>query len=232
MTTLSPSSGRTGEVRAALRDLVPVLVGLAPFGLLVGVASVRSGVGGGIGVASAALLLGGSAQLTAITLMAAGAAPGAIIAAVAVVNARFLLYGAAIEPRFRDQPGWFRWLAPHFLVDPTYAMSVRRPDLEGRAFRRYWLTAGATMAVAWVAVTGAGVALAPVLGNGSALDVAAPAMFVAMLVPLLASRPGLVAAAVAGTTAAVTAPLPHGLGLLCGIAAGVLAASLVRRSTS
>src|SRR4051812_19144878 len=110
------------EVRAALRDLAPVALGLAPFAVLIGVTGVRSGVGGGTGVLSSVALLGGSAQLTALTMLADGASPLAVVAAVALVNARFLLYAAALEPAFRDQPRWFRWLAPHFVVDPTYAL--------------------------------------------------------------------------------------------------------------
>ncbi len=223
----------SGEIGTALRDLAPVVLGLAPFAVLIGVTGVRSGVGGGTAVLSSVLMLGGSGQLTAITLIADGAATVSVIAAVAVVNARLLLYAAALEPHFRDQPGWFRWAAPHFVVDPTYALVTRRTDLADPArFRRYWLTAGGGMALAWTGLTAVGVALAPVLPASPALDVAAPAMFLAMLVPLLRGRPGWVGAAVSGLVAAAASPLPGGLGLLCGIAAGVVAATVTERSTS
>jgi len=225
-------------VADAARDLVPVVVGLTPFALLIGVTSVRSGVGAGTGVASAALLFGGSGQLTAITLLAGGAGTGAVLAAVTLVNARFLLYAAALEPHFRDQPRWFRWAAPHLVVDPTYAMVTRRTDLAGpgdpadpAAFRRYWLAAGGGLAVAWTGLTALGAVLAPVLPASSALDVAAPAMFLAMLVPVLRrARPARAGAAVAGVTAALASSLPDGLGLLCGIAAGVVAAAVADRT--
>jgi len=221
------------EVRAALRDLAPVMVGLAPFALLIGVTGVRSGVGGGTGVLSSALLLGGSAQLTGLTMLAGGASPLALVAAVTLVNARFLLYAAALEPSFRHQPRWFRWVGPQFVVDPTYAMAARRDDLaDPRRFRRYWLAAGVGLATVWVSLTVLGVVLAPVLPESAALDVAAPAMFLAVLVPQLRARPARAGASAAAVTAVVASPLPDGLGLLCGIAAGVLAATLADRSTS
>jgi predicted branched-subunit amino acid permease len=227
---------RRGDgVTDAVRDLAPVVLGLAPFAMLIGVTAVRSGVGGGTAVLSSALLYGGSGQLTAITLLGGGAGAGAVLAAVTLVNARFLLYAAALEPHFRDQPRWFRWAAAHFVVDPTYAMVSRRGDLsDPDRFRRYWLTAGGLLAIAWVGLTVLGVVLAPVLPVSSALDVAAPAMFLAMLVPQLraGARSGRVAAAVAAATAALASSLPSGLGLLCGIAAGVLAATLTERSPS
>ena len=221
------------EVRAALRDLAPVMVGLAPFALLIGVTGVRSGVGGGTGVLSSALLLGGSAQLTGLTMLAGGASPLALVAAVTLVNARFLLYAAALEPSFRHQPRWFRWVGPQFVVDPTYAMAARRDDLaDPRRFRRYWLAAGVGLATVWVGLTVLGVVLAPVLPESAALDVAAPAMFLAVLVPQLRARPARAGASAAAVTAVVASPLPDGLGLLCGITAGVLAATLADRSTS
>lgn len=229
--TLRHSSA--SEVRAALRDLAPVMVGLAPFALLIGVTGVRSGVGGGTGVLSSALLLGGSAQLTALTMLAGGASPLALVAAVTLVNARFLLYAAALEPSFRHQPRWFRWFGPQFVVDPTYAMAARRDDLaDPRRFRRYWLAAGVGLGTVWVGLTVLGVVLAPVLPESAALDVAAPAMFLAVLVPQLRARPARAGASAAAVTAVVASPLPDGLGLLCGIAAGVLAATLADRSAS
>lgn len=228
---------RGREVRTAVRDLAPVVLGLTPFALLIGVTAVRSGVGAGPGILSAPLLYGGSGQLTALTLMAGGAGLGAVLAAVSLVNARFLLYAAALEPHFRGQPRWFRWVAPHVVVDPTYAMVTRRRELSGSepsgidlddpvAFRRYWTAAGVGLGVVWTALTAVGALLAPVLPASTALDVAAPAMFLAMLVPQLRARTARVGAAVAGVTAALASSLPAGLGLLCGIAAGVIAASL------
>ena len=101
---------RADGVTDAVRDLAPVVLGLAPFAMLIGVTAVRSGLGAGTGVLSSALLLGGSGQLTALTMIAGGASPRALLAAVTLVNARFLLYAAALEPRFRDQPRWFRWV--------------------------------------------------------------------------------------------------------------------------
>lgn len=228
------SAATSAEAGPALRDLAPVVIGLAPFAILIGVTGVRSGAGGDTAVLSSVLLFGGSAQLTAITMSAGGAAAVAVIATTTLVNGRLLLYAAALETRFRNQPRWFRLLAPHLLVDPTYAMATRRTDLTDPArFRRYWLLAGGGLWVAWIGLTALGAALAPVLpSSSSVLGAAAPAMFLAILVPLLRTRPACSGAAVGGLVTAAASPLPDGLGLLCGIAAGVAAAALVERSAS
>lgn len=219
--------------RDALRDVAPVLLGIAPFGLVIGVTIAHTGLGAALGLGSAAAMFGGGAHFAAITLLASGSGPAAVLGAVVVLNARLALYGAALQPRFRDQPGWFRWLAPHVLVDQTYLLASRRPELADPArFRRYWCTAGAAFAVAWLGSHLVGVTLADVLPEHSALDIAAPALFVAVLVPQLRGIAPAVAAAVAAGVTVLAAPLPRGLGLIVGAVAGIAAAAVADRSES
>jgi predicted branched-subunit amino acid permease len=224
-----PHAGRT-----ALRDLLPALLALAPLALVVGVTVGRSGVGALIGIAGAPAIYAASAQLSALTLLGAGAGLGTILASVAVINARLVMYAAVLEPRFRSQPGWFRWLGPHFLVDPAFVLVTAREDLaDGVRFRRYWLSLGGLLATAWTALVALGVALGPALSRfGPALAFAPAACFLAMLVPRITRRPDLAAALVSGAaTAALTLThlLPPGAPILIGAGAGVLAAVATRR---
>jgi predicted branched-subunit amino acid permease len=228
---MSTRTDRTTRVdRDALRDSWPILLGVAPFGLLIGVTIGRGDLGIPLGLGSAAVYYGGSGHFAALTLLATGATPLAVLAAVAIVNARLALYSAALQPRFRGQPGWFRWLAPQFLVDQTYALAADRPELEGRAFRRYWLTLGSAFTVAWLGSHVVGLLLGPVLPEHSPLDIAAPALFVGLLVPQLVRRPAVVAAAVGAAVAAAAAALPAGTGLVLGAVAGLAAGSCAART--
>ena len=219
--------------RDAVRDAWPIVLGIAPFGLLIGVVIGHTGVGAGLGLGSSALFFGGSAHLAALTLLAEGAGPAAVLVCVLTVNSRLALYGAALQPRFRCQPTWFRWLAPHLLIDQTYAIASARPELAQPArFRRYWLTAGIVIAIAWLACNAVGVLLGPALPQHSPLEIAAPAVFVGLLAPQLRSRPAVLAAAVAAAVAAASSALPQGLGLVVGALAGVCVAALVERAPS
>ena len=56
--------------------------------------------------------------------LAAGSAPIAVIATMVIVNARLMLYGAAIADRFRGQPRWFRIVGPMLLIDQTFAAAT------------------------------------------------------------------------------------------------------------
>lgn len=228
------AAGRFRLDRDALRDVWPMVLGVVPFGLLIGVTIGRMHRGPthldtALGLGSAALYFGGSAHIAVLTLLQAGAGPLAVLATVLVVNARLALYAAALAPRFADQPGWFRWLAPQVLIDQMYAVATARPDLHGAAFRRYWITAGGTFAVGWLGSNAAGLLLGPVLPEHSPLEIAVPAMFIGLLAPQLTRRPAVVAAGIGGLVAAVASVLPQGTGLLVGALAGLIAATLVDR---
>lgn len=220
-------------VRTAVTDLAPALVPLTPIGLVVGLAIGRSRIGVGNGLVSGLGIFAGSAQLTALDLLRTGTAIGTIIASVALVNARLVLYSATLEPHFRGQPGWFRWLAPQFVVEFTFALTTARDDLtDPRTFRRYWLALGTALAVAWCGLLAVGATVGTALtGLAEVLAVAPAALFVAMLVPRLSTRP---AVAGAGTAFVVTGALaaaghlPAGAPVLTGAVAGVLTAAWLR----
>ena len=219
--------------RAAVRDIVPVVVSVLPFAAVIGVTIAQlDTVPAWAGLLSGPLFYAGTAQLAALTLFEGGAGVTAILGTVLIINARLLMYGAALEPLFRAQPTWFRWLAPHFLIDQTYAIAELRPELrEPARFRRYWLTAGSVLAVGWTAAMAAAVLLGPLLPAASPLDFAATAMFVGLLVPRLRERAAWRPAFIAGTVGVLAAPLPNGSGLLIAAVAGLLPA-LLRRSPS
>jgi predicted branched-subunit amino acid permease len=214
--------------RDAVRDVLPVAVSLVPFAAVIGVTiSQARSLPIWVGMLAGPLIYGGSAQLAALTLTDTGAGLLTVLGTVLVINARLVMYGAAIEPRFRGQPTWFRWLAPHFLVDQTYTLANGRPELSGPAFRRYWGTVGLTLGGVWVGTMYLAVALGPAVPADSPLTFAATAVFVALLVPRLRQRAARRPAALAAVVALVASPLPHGLGLLVGALAGVLPAILL-----
>jgi len=222
---------------ASGRDVIPALLALAPLGLVVGVTVQQTSIGTLLGVASAPALFAGTAQLSLLTLLHSGAGIAAVVLSVAVINARMVLYAAVLEPRFGAQPAWFRWLAPHFVVDPTFALVTARDDLtEPVAFRRYWLAMSGMLAVAWTALVALGVGIGPALAGGAGVLAFAPvAVFLGMVAPRLTDRPALTAAGVAGLVTAGLAysgGLPPGTPVLVGAMSGVAAATLTVRTTS
>ncbi|WP_222271853.1 AzlC family ABC transporter permease [Modestobacter marinus] len=226
---LAPDAAVVDSRRLALRDARTVAPGLLPFGMLLGVTVVSTGASGLAGVLGGPIVYGGSAQLTALTLLDRGLGLAAVVLSAAVVNARLLLYSAALGHRFRAQPALFRWLAPHFIIDQTYLMADSHPELAGRDFRRYWTWLGGTVLVVWTGSIALGVVLAPMLPPLPHLTLVGTAMFLGLLVPRLVDRPAVVAAVVGGGVAAAVSWVLPAAGIVAGAVAGVAAAMAVSR---
>ncbi|MDX1622053.1 MAG: AzlC family ABC transporter permease [Nitriliruptorales bacterium] len=210
--------------RDALRDILPVTVSVVPFALIIGVTIARAGsLANWIGLFSGFGYYSGSAQLASVTLVAAGSTIPLVVGTTAIINARLLMYGAALQPHFQHQPAWFRWLGPHYLVDQTYALATARPELgdDPERFRRYWVSMGAVLGGGWMLAMTTGVLAGPVLPRIEAFDFAVPAVFIGLLVPRLREKAARRPALLAAVAAVIASPLPHGLGLLVGALAGL-----------
>ena len=231
MTAISPSietSWTLDPRRDALRDLRAVAPGVIPFGMFLGMTITITGSGAFAGLFGAAAVYAGSAQLATISVLHLGSGLLTAVAAGVVVNARILLYGAALEPWFRSQPRWFRLLGVQFVLDQTYLATVERPGYRNSAlFRRYWLWIGLSLLGVWLAAVGTGIALGPLVPDMPHLVLVGTALFTAMLVPRLVSRPSCLAAAAATLAALVTSQVAPTAAILAGAATGVLAAVLV-----
>jgi predicted branched-subunit amino acid permease len=214
----------------ALRDVLVLAPGLLPFGIALGIVIGSSPMGDGAGVLGAPLVYGGSAQLTATTLFQQGAGLLAVVGSALTVNARLLLYSAALAPRFNTQPVWFRVVGSHFLIDQTYVSALARPGHDRRNFRTYWLALGLGITVVWTAAVGTGVLVGPRLPSLPHIALAGSALFVGMLMPRIRDRPSLAAAITAGTVAPLAAQAAPAAGIVAGTAAGMVAGLAARRS--
>jgi predicted branched-subunit amino acid permease len=211
----------------ALRDVGPVLVGLVPFAMIVALSMNEADIAVPAGVVGSALLFTGSAQLAAVSLMSAGAGLATVLLSVLIINSRLLLYGGALEARFRNQPSWFQWLGPHFLVDQSYVLASARAELrDPDRFRVYWLTTAAAMSIVWLATIGATMAIGPILPHELPLSFAPIAVLVGVLVPRL-HHPSARRAALAGAIGAVIGSLfaPEAA-LIIGVTSGIAMGSL------
>jgi 4-azaleucine resistance transporter AzlC len=215
------------DLRAGVTDMAPLLVGLAPFGLVVGVAMVSSGLSVVQALSMSVLVYGGASQLAVADLLTRDA-PFVIVAVTALaVNLRFAMLSASIASYFERLPTAWRWLVGVLLVDVLYALSVTTFEREADVDRRwYYLGAGVVLWLGWQAGTVLGVALGTDLPESVPFEFVVPLIFIGLLVPALEDASTLLAAAVGGFVAVAGANLPLNAGLLvaagCGIAAGLL----------
>ncbi|HET7776751.1 MAG TPA: AzlC family ABC transporter permease [Azospira sp.] len=211
-----------------LRALLPLLLGVAPFGVIYGVVALQSGIPPVAAVLMSSVVFAGSAQFLLAQLIGLGAPALLMVGAVAVLNLRHALYSASVAPLLGHLPRPWKFVLAYLLTDEAYAAAI--PHLLEPANRavRHWVLLGSGVALwsGWQLSTLAGVLLGQELPPDLPLDFALPLTFIAIVVPLIDSRARLAAALVAGAAAVLAVGLPYKLGLftaaLAGLAAGVL----------
>ncbi|MFL5274680.1 MAG: AzlC family ABC transporter permease [Anaeromyxobacteraceae bacterium] len=217
------------EFLSGVRDLTPLLVGVAPFGLIYGVLALASGIPPVAAMAMSSIVFAGSAQFMLAQLFAVGAPALVMIGTVALVNLRHALYSASVAPHLAHLPRRWKAVLAYLLTDEAYAATVHRYVAGDRGPHAHWhaLGAGLTLWGGWQVSTACGIALGAKLPSSVPLDFALPLTFIAITVPMIRSRAALAAAATAGAVALAAADLPYKLGLVAASLAGIAAGSLV-----
>lgn len=215
--------------RQAIVDSLPVFVPAIPFGFVVGLATTESAMPTAIAYLGSVLMFAGAAHLVLVSLVGTATLWAAATAAL-VVNARHLMYSAAIAPAFRHQPRWFRWLGPFVLIDQVFGLTILRSHDDPDEFRRYYTTAGVFFFVGWQASVALGLVVGPRIPSSWALDFAPAVMFCGLVVIALRDRPSVVAAVVGAGGSGLALGLENRLGLLVGGLAGVIAGTAVEEA--
>jgi 4-azaleucine resistance transporter AzlC len=222
------------QIRRGIADSIPLFLPAIPFALVFGVVVNESGIGIWLGWSSAPLMFGGAAQITLLSLLGEGASVAAAVTAALIVSARHLLYSVSLAPSFREQPRWFRWVAPYFLLDQVFALATLRRDDDPLAFRIYFLSVGLTVWTLWMLFTILGIFLGPLIPAQWNLYFAAPVLFTALLVTAINRWEKAAVALVSAAVTVALADLPNRSGLLIAALVGIvvgLALELRRRNT-
>jgi len=230
------STGRAGA-RAMLlgaRAMLPLLAGVAPFGLVIGVTVAELGVPHLAGWSLSWLVYAGSAQLAAVGLVANSASALVVVASVAVINLRIGLYSAAMAPHWRGTSRAWRLLASYLLIDPSFAVGSQSYDgsRSKREAHLHYLGAALVLWVGWLVVTGHGVTVGAVLPAELRLESIGPLYIAALVVMAIRTRAVAVAVGVAVVAAVLASMLPLHLGPAVGMVAGLLAGSMMLRRSA
>ncbi|OPZ04909.1 MAG: Inner membrane protein YgaZ [Alphaproteobacteria bacterium ADurb.BinA305] len=232
------------EFLAGCRDEAPLLLGVAPFGMIYGIAALAAGVPAWLAQLASAIVFAGAAQLVIVQMLAAGAGFIPIALTSGLLNLRHVLYSASMAEYVRHLPRRWRLLLAYVLTDEAYAVAVLRyqqrhaaaadhaEHTNATADLRHWyfLGAGFTLWAGWQLSTAAGLLFGTTIPPEWELDFAVPLTFIALLTLLLRERAGQAAALVAGLGALAFAALPYKLGLVAAIVLGLAAGAwTVRR---
>ena len=215
---------------AGARNTSPLILGVAPFGLICGAVCVSVGMPewGAIGMST--IIFAGASQLVATQLMAEHASLAVVILTGLVINMRMIMYSASLAPHFTGVHPVRKALLSYMLTDQAYAISIARyGEADGDAINKplFYFGSGLTMWACFNITTVLGAYAGALIPPRWNLDFAIPLTFIAVVIPAVKDRPSLLAAMAAGLVALLAVPLPYNLGLMvgaiCGIAAGFAA---------
>jgi 4-azaleucine resistance transporter AzlC len=192
--------------RRLLVESLAIAVSAIGFGFVYGLSARQAGFSPLEAMAMSTIVFAGAAQFAAIGYVTAGLAWPAIALLTFLLNARHLLYSAALGPWLSDVPRPRRAVMAHLLTDEAFAVSLAHFRRLGRADEiGYWIGAVGSTFIPWNLAT-----LAGVYAGGSipepgrfGVDIIFPAAMIGLAAGLITGRRELVAA-FAGAAIAVS----------------------------
>ena len=213
--------------RQLVLDGLGIIVTAAGFGFVYGVAAGAAGFSLVEASAMSVIVFGGAAQFAAVGYVAGGFSWLGIVLLTAFLNARHLLYSAALAPWLAERRLSERAVMAHLLTDEAFALTITHFRRVGRTDTwGYWFAAIAATFIPWNLATIAGVLVGGALPDPSryGLDVVFPAAMAGIAVGLATGRREIVAA-IAGAILGVAISLAWDPSI--GIVAGGLGGPLV-----
>ena len=211
---------------------LPTLFGLGAWGIVVGVAMVKSGLTVLQASAMTLIVYSGSAQLASLPLIATGAPIGVIFATAFVVNLRFVIFSALLAPHFSHLPLLQRFYLGHISGDLTTALFLQRypntaPERGKLSFLKGLLYPSW---VAWQVGTFVGIFLGSAVPTEWQLGFAGTLAILCILVPLVMNSAALCGVLVAGVVSVLAHGLPYKLGLLVAVLVGMVTAIAIEET--
>ena len=219
-------SGEAASDAAVVRDALGVGVAVGVSGFAFGITAAGSGLTLLQAAALSLLVFTGASQFALVGALAAGGNPFTAAAGAFFLGTRNAFYGLRLAQVLR-LPRRVLPLAAHGVIDETSLVALAQPDR--RSARIGFAVTGVTIYVLWNLTTVLGVLGASALGDPEAwgIDAAGPAVFLALLAPMLRSRTERLAAATAVFLVLVGQPLlPPGVPVLVAVLAVPVALAL------
>ena len=191
--------------------MFPVAPGIAAWGLMTGVAMMKSGLSLWESLAMALFVFAGSSQLAAMPLLVAGAPMWVIWATGLCVNLRFVVFSLHLRQYMMHQVWWRRLVSGYFTADLSYVAFTRRfpvPAANGDAVQQRcqeaYLAGGCTINwLSWVVASVRGGVLSNSIPPSWGLGFAGILALVGICCSLATSRLRMVSATIAGAAASI-----------------------------
>src|ERR1700712_252921 len=117
---------RHPEFKVGFREMAAVGPGIAAWGVMTGVAMVKSGISLTAALFMSVFVFAGSSQLAALPLFAAAAPMWVILATAFCVNLRFIVFSVHLRPYVMPLPLAMRMAKGYLFADLNYVLFTQR----------------------------------------------------------------------------------------------------------
>jgi predicted branched-subunit amino acid permease len=221
---------QSAAFREGVRDMALLAPGIGAWGLVTGVAMVKSGLSVPLALAMGFSVFAGSAQLAALPLLSAGAPIWLVIATAFCVNLRFVIFSAVMRPYLIHLPLVKRVLASYLLADLTMVLFTKRfrvpgeTSAEKREQGHYFAGNSMVNYWSWQIPQTLGIFLAAYIPTEWGLGFAGIVALLGVTLSLVNDKLTASTAIVASVVSVLFVALPLKLNLVLAIAAGLLLA--------
>lgn len=218
--------------REGFKTGLPTLFGIGAWGLVVGIAMVKTGLTVWQATGMTLLVFAGSAQLASLPLIAAAAPIWVIFATALVVNLRFVIFSALLGPHFAHLPWKQRFLLGYVSGDLTVAMFLQRYPTAERVAGKLSYLKGLMYPnwFAWQIGSLVGIFLGSAIPTEWGLGFAGTLAILCIMVPLIINNAALCGVLVAGIVSVLAYGLPYKLGLLLAVVVGMVTSMFVEET--
>ena len=213
-----------------VRSYAPALIATGAWAMVTGVATVRAGLHMGPALAMSVFVYAGSAQLASLPLIAAGAPVWVILLTATVVNLRFVIFSAGLQPYFRHLSLGRRLVLGYLTSDLGYLLALRRWGGRDHAHpastEQIWFFLGMAVAnwAVWQSMSALGILLAGRIPPNWGMDFIGVLALITLVAPSLTDAPSVVGVLVAALVGVLAHGMPLKLSVLAAVLAGVAAA--------
>jgi len=209
------------------RAAAPLMVGVAPFGVVFGALAVDAGMTPFEALGMSVLVIAGLSQFVATGLIADGTPISLIILTTFIINLRHFLYSASLASFLRPLSLRWKLMLGYIMIDEVYAPTMLRKqqgNIEPQELAWYFGGAGVNLMTVWWITTIIGTAVGAIIPDDvtTVLGFTLPLIFTSIVIPILIDRPKIAAALTAAIAAIILDPMPNNLGLITAAAIGIV----------
>ena len=210
--------------RDGIRAGSPSLIGIAAWGLVTGIAMIKSGFTLAQALGMTFFVFAGSAQLAALPLIVLSAPIWVIFLTGFMVNLRFVIFSVIIAPhfthlKFRQKAFWGYMTGDVSMIYFMQRFPTEQPEPGKFAYMKGLFVANWA---AWQFGSVAGIFLGNMIPQSWGVGFAGTLAIMCVLLPMILNRATLVGVIAASAVALATYHWPYKLGMLCAVITGML----------